>query len=75
MRQKELRDKEMAARLQLEEKMTKFSQERLALEERIKSKEKEAEEAKKELEEARKALAQKQQPEAQGSKDELPKGN
>ena len=46
MRQKAGRDKEMAARLQLEEKMNKFSQERSALEEKIKAKEKEAEEAK-----------------------------
>jgi ribosomal protein L9 len=60
MRQKAGRDKEMAARLQLEEKMNKFSQERSALEERAKAKEKEAEEAKAALEESKRILAQEQ---------------
>jgi len=60
MRQKAGRDKEMAARLQLEEKMNKFSQERSALEERAKAKEKEAEEVKAALEESKRVLAQEQ---------------
>ena len=60
MRQKAGRDKEMAARLQLEEKMNKFSQERSALEEKAKAKEKEAEEAKATLEETKKILVQEQ---------------
>jgi|GEM_PF-1424933 cell division protein FtsB len=74
MRQKALRDKEMAARLQLEEKMNKFSQERSALEEKVKAKEKEVEEAKAALEESRKNLVQEQLA-VQGSKDDLQKGN
>jgi len=74
MRQKALHDKEMAARLQLEEKINKFSQERSALEEKIKAKEKEAEEAKAALEEAKKTLVQEQSV-VQGSKDDLQKGN
>jgi outer membrane murein-binding lipoprotein Lpp len=60
MRQKAGRDKEMAARLQLEEKINKFSQERSALEERAKAREKEAEEAKAAFEESKKILAQEQ---------------
>ena len=72
MRQKAGRDKEMAARLQLEEKMNKFSQERSALEEKIKAKEKEAEEAKAALEEAKRILVQEQLIN-QSLKDELQK--
>lgn len=72
MRQKRLRDKEMAARLQMEEKMNKFSQERSVLEERIKVKEKEAQEARLALEETNKALEQAQMV-SQGLKDELQK--
>ncbi|MDD5506106.1 MAG: hypothetical protein PHR73_05070 [Candidatus Omnitrophica bacterium] len=72
MRQKAGRDKEMAARLQLEEKMNKFSQERSALEERVKAKEKEAEEAKAALEESKRVLAQEQLAN-QGLRDELQK--
>jgi len=60
MRQKAGRDKEMAARLQLEEKMNKFSQERSVLEERVKAKEKEAVEAKAALEVNKTILAQEQ---------------
>ncbi len=72
MRQKAGRDKEMAARLQLEEKMSKFSQERSALEEKAKAKEKEAIEAKATLEEAKKILVQEQLVN-QSLKDELQK--
>ncbi len=72
MRQKAGRDKEMAERLQLEEKMNKFSQERSALEERVKAKEKEAEEARLALEETKKVLAQ-EQLDSQGLKDQLQK--
>ncbi|MDD5120227.1 MAG: hypothetical protein PHR84_02820 [Candidatus Omnitrophica bacterium] len=57
MRQKASRDKEMASRLALEERMSKFSQDRSALEEKAKAKEKEAEELKPALETANKALA------------------
>ena len=72
MRQKAGRDKEMAARLLLEEKMNKFSQERSALEEKAKAKEKEVEEAKAALEETKKILVQEQFVN-QGLKDELQK--
>ena len=60
MRQKSARDKEMSARLQLEEKMSKFSQEKGALEEKAKAKEKEADEAKQSFESAKKVLVQEQ---------------
>ena len=60
MRQKAARDKEMSARLQLEEKMSKFSSEKSALEEKAKAKEKEAEEAKQNFETTKKALVQEQ---------------
>ena len=72
MRQKAGRDKEMAARLQLEEKMGKFSQEKSALEEKAKAKEKEAQEAKADFEAAKKALVQEQLMN-QGFKEELQK--
>lgn len=60
LRQKAGRDKEMSMRLQLEEKMGKFSQEKSALEEKAKAKEKEAQELKAELEATKKALVQEQ---------------
>jgi stress-induced morphogen len=60
LRQKAGRDKEMSMRLQLEEKMSKFSQEKSALEEKAKAKEKEAQELKAELEATKKTLAQEQ---------------
>lgn len=60
MRQKTGRDKEMAARLQLEERISKFSQERSALEEKVKAKEKESEEVKITLEVTKKVLVQEQ---------------
>jgi len=56
LRQKARSDREMAARIALEEKVSKFAQESSALEEKAKAKEKEAEAAKSELEAARKAL-------------------
>lgn len=70
MRQKIGRDKEMAARLQLEERVSKFSQERSALEEKVKAKEKEAEEIKITLEATKKVLVQEQLVN-QGLKEEL----
>ena len=60
MRQKARGDKEMAARLALEEKMSKFSQESSALGEKAKAKEKEAQELKAALENTNKTLAQEQ---------------
>ncbi len=60
MRQKARGDKEMASRLALEEKMSKFSQDRSSLEEKAKAKEKEAQELKAELESANKSLIQEQ---------------
>ena len=60
MRQKAARDKEMSVRLQLEEKMSKFSSEKSALEEKVKAKEKEAEEAKQAFETTEKVLLQEQ---------------
>jgi len=60
MRQKAARDKEMSARLAIEERMNKFSQERSTLEEKAKVKEKEAQDLKEGLEAAKKALVQDQ---------------
>lgn len=60
MRQKAAHDKEMAARLALEEKMSKFSQDKSGLEEKAKAKEKEAQELKDTLEATKKALIQDQ---------------
>jgi len=60
MRQKASRDKEMAARLALEEKMSKFSQEKSVLEEKVKAKEKEAQDLTETLEATKKALVQDQ---------------
>lgn len=59
-RQKVARDKEMAARLDLDEKMNKFSQEKTVLEDKLKAKEKELEEEKASQEETKKALVQEQ---------------
>ena len=60
MRQKARGDKEMASRLVLEEKMSKFAQDRSALEEKAKAKEKEAQELKSTLESTNKSLIQEQ---------------
>ncbi|MDO8488839.1 MAG: hypothetical protein Q7S42_01835 [Candidatus Omnitrophota bacterium] len=60
MRQKTARDKEMAARLALEEKMNKFSQEKSVLEEKIKAKEKEVQDLKESFEATKKSLVQAQ---------------
>lgn len=54
--QKISRDKEMAARFALEEKMSRFSQDRSILEEKIKAKEKEVQELKTTLEGLNKSL-------------------
>ena len=72
IRQKAARDKEMAARLALEEKTSKYVQEKSALEEKAKAKEKEAQELKAALEAAQKALAQEQLVD-QSLKEELQK--
>ena len=72
MRHKAAHEKEMASRLQLEEKMGKFSQEKSALEEKAKAKEKEADEAKSELENVKKSLLQEQMVN-QSIKEELQK--
>ena len=60
IRQKAARDKEMVARLALEEKTSKYAQEKSALEEKAKAKENEAGELKVALEAAKKALIQDQ---------------
>lgn len=60
MRRKTAYEKEFAARLALEEKMSKFSQEKSALEEKAKAREKEAQELKNELDATNKVLAQEQ---------------
>ncbi|MCX5711144.1 MAG: hypothetical protein NT060_04205 [Candidatus Omnitrophica bacterium] len=59
-RQKLARDKEMAGRLDLEEKMSKYSQERVAMEERVKSKDKDLQEATSELAGVKKELLEEQ---------------
>jgi len=59
-RQKAARDKEMAARLDLEEKMGRFSQEKTMLEEKINTREKELEEEKAAHQATKKALVQEQ---------------
>ncbi|MDD5116841.1 MAG: hypothetical protein PHW98_07300 [Candidatus Omnitrophica bacterium] len=74
LRQKARSDKEMASRIALEEKVSKFSQESSALEEKAKAKEKEAEEAKLELEAAKRALIEEQMIN-QGLKDQLQKAS
>ncbi len=60
IRQKTGRDKEMISRLDLEEKMNKFSQEKAALQEGLKVKEDELEKEKASLEAIKKALVQEQ---------------
>ncbi|MDP3042588.1 MAG: hypothetical protein Q8N62_07730 [Candidatus Omnitrophota bacterium] len=60
IRQKAARDKEMAARLALEERTSKYVQEKSALEEKAKAKENETDELKVALEAAKKALLQDQ---------------
>ena len=72
MRQKAARDKEMAARLALEEKTSKYAQEKSALEEKAKARENEALELKASLEATKKALVQDQLV-AQSLKEELEK--
>jgi seryl-tRNA synthetase len=59
-RQKSARDKEMATRLDLEEKMSKYSQESVKLQEKANASIKELEEEKVALEASKKALAQEQ---------------
>jgi len=59
-RQKSARDKEMAARLALEEKTSKYAQEKSALEEKVKAKDNEAQELKSALEAAKKTSVQDQ---------------
>jgi len=59
-RQKASRDKEMAMRLDLEEKMTKFSQERTTVEEKLNTAAKELEEEKAAHQATKKALVQEQ---------------
>ncbi|MCX5706760.1 MAG: hypothetical protein NTW13_03755 [Candidatus Omnitrophica bacterium] len=71
-RQKVARDKEMAQRLDLEEKMGKFNQEKSSLSDKLKAKEKELEEEKVVCEATKKALAQEQLV-GQSLKDELQK--
>ena len=60
MRQKAARDKEMAARLALEEKTSKYAQDKSALEEKAKAKESQVEELTVSLETTKKALIQDQ---------------
>jgi len=60
MRQKAARDKEMAVRLAIEEKLSKFSQETSSLTEKAKAKEKEAQELKVKLDTVEKDLVQNQ---------------
>ena len=71
-RQKAARDKEMVTRLELEEKMSKFSREKTAADEKIKSLQKQSEEEKAANEVAKKALMQEQLVN-QSLKDELSK--
>jgi len=59
-RQKVARDKEMATRLDLEEKMNKFSQEQTTLNAKLKTKEKESEEEKAAYQATKNALVQEQ---------------
>ncbi|MGA2774524.1 MAG: hypothetical protein ABSE81_00445 [Candidatus Omnitrophota bacterium] len=69
-RQKLARDKEVAARFNLEEKMSKFSQEKAGLDAEIRAKEKELSEARSELDAVKKALQQEQMV-SSSLKDEL----
>lgn len=72
IRQKAARDKEMVARLALEEKTSKYVQEKSVLEEKVKAKENQVQELKIALETANKALAQDQLV-SQSLKEELQK--
>ena len=60
LRQKKARDKEMIARLALEEKTSKYVQEKSTLEEKVKAKESQVEELTVSLETVKKALVQDQ---------------
>jgi len=71
-RQKLSRDKEMAARLELEEGMNKSAQEKTVLEERLAAKEKELDEEKLAYQETKNTLA-KEQSEKESLKKELDK--
>ncbi|MDI6606446.1 MAG: hypothetical protein QME65_04830 [Candidatus Omnitrophota bacterium] len=71
-RQKQARDKEMAARLDLEERISKISQENSLSEEKLLVVQKELDETKLELGESKKALAQ-QQSVSQNLREELNK--
>jgi chromosome segregation ATPase len=70
--QKSARDKEMAKRLDSEEKMSKFAQDKTALEEKVKKAENELEEEKTAHQATKKALTQEQLVN-QSLKDELQK--
>ena len=70
--QKTAREKEMAARLALEEKTSKYAQEKSALEEKAKARENQVQELKASLETAKKALVQDQLV-SQSLKEELQK--
>lgn len=70
MRQKTARDKEMATRLDAEEKLVKFTQERQALEEKLKAKEQELVDEKAVHQVTKKALLQEQLVN-QGLKEEI----
>ena len=71
-RQRSARDKEMVTRLDLEEKMARFSQEKKATDDKIKAVQKQLEEEKASSEVAQKALMQEQLVN-QSLKDELAK--
>ncbi|MBC8436376.1 MAG: hypothetical protein ISS32_02915 [Candidatus Omnitrophica bacterium] len=71
-RQKQARDKEMAARLDLEEKISKISQESSVSDEKLKAAVKELQDAKIELDQAKRALNEEQLA-SQGLKEELHK--
>jgi predicted RNase H-like nuclease (RuvC/YqgF family) len=70
--QKTAREKEMATRLALEEKTSKYAQEKSALEEKAKARENQVQELKASLETAKKALVQDQLV-SQSLKEELQK--
>lgn len=70
--QKMARDKEMASRLDLEEKMNKFLQEKTALEDKLRTQEKQLQEERSARDTAQKALLQEQLVN-QGLKEELAK--
>jgi hypothetical protein len=72
LRQKGARDKEMVTRLDLEEKMSKFAQEKRAMDEKLKALDKDLAEEKAAHEVTKKTLAQEQLVD-QSLKDELTK--